>query len=47
MTFWAGMSVDDIIDDFPELTETDVRDCLEFAANHEHCLVASVSAARK
>ncbi|NES17832.1 MAG: DUF433 domain-containing protein [Symploca sp. SIO3E6] len=35
----------EIIDDFPELTETDIRACLEFAADREHRLVASVSAA--
>ena len=41
----AGMSTTEIIDDFPELTETDIRACLEFAADREHRLVASVSAA--
>jgi len=39
----AGMSIAEIIDDFP-LTETDIRACLEFAADREHRLVASVSA---
>ena len=39
-----GMSTAEIIDDFPELTETDIRACLEFAADREHCLVASVTA---
>lgn len=39
------MSVAEIIDDFPELTETDIRACLELAADREHRLVASVSAA--
>lgn len=41
----TGLSTDEIIDDFPELTETDIRACLEFAADREHRLVASVSAA--
>ena len=38
-----GMSTDEIIDDFPELTETDIKACLEFAADRDHRLVASVS----
>ena len=29
----AGMSHAEIVDDFPELTETDIRACLEFAAD--------------
>ncbi|MGB2926447.1 MAG: DUF433 domain-containing protein [Limnothrix sp.] len=41
----AGMSTDEIIDDFPELTELDIRSCLEFAADREHRLVVSASAA--
>ena len=40
----AGMSHDEILDDFPELTEEDIRACLEFAADREHRLVASVGA---
>ena len=28
----AGMSVAEILDDFPELTEEDIKACLEFAA---------------
>ena len=28
----AGMSHEEIIDDFPELTEEDIRACLEYAA---------------
>jgi len=39
----AGMSVAEIIDDSPELTETDIRACLEFAAERDHRLVALVS----
>jgi hypothetical protein len=30
------MSIPEIIEDFPELTETDIRACLEFAADREH-----------
>jgi uncharacterized protein (DUF433 family) len=41
----AGMSTTEIIDDFPELTEADIKACLEFAADREHRLVALVSAA--
>jgi len=40
-----GMSIAEIIDDFPELTETDIRACLEFAADRERRLVVPVSAA--
>ena len=29
----AGMSHAEIVNDFPELTETDIRACLEFAAD--------------
>lgn len=36
----SGMSTLEIIDDFPELTETDIRACLEFAADREHHLEA-------
>ncbi|NEO73531.1 DUF433 domain-containing protein [Moorena sp. SIO3H5] len=31
----AGMSQAEIVDDFPELTETDIRACLEFAADRD------------
>lgn len=41
----AGMSTAEIIDDFPELTEADIIACLEFAADRDHRLVASVSVA--
>ncbi len=34
----AGMPQDEILDDFPELTATDIRACLAFAADREHCL---------
>jgi uncharacterized protein (DUF433 family) len=39
------MSHAEILDDFPELTEEDIRACLDFAANREHRLAASAGAA--
>ncbi len=38
----AGMSQAEILDDFPELTETDIRACLEFAVDREHQVMISV-----
>lgn len=35
----SGMTNEQIVDDFPELTLTDIRACLEFAANRERKLV--------
>jgi uncharacterized protein (DUF433 family) len=35
-----GMTTDEIIDDYPELTETDIRACLGFAAEREHNLAS-------
>jgi len=32
----AGMTFDEIIEDFPELTESDILACLAFAAEREH-----------
>ncbi|MHC5718129.1 MAG: DUF433 domain-containing protein [Nostoc sp.] len=37
-----GMSYGEILDDFPELTEEDIRASLKFAADREHRLVASL-----
>jgi uncharacterized protein (DUF433 family) len=34
----GGMSVDDILADFPELTAEDIRACLAFAADRERRL---------
>ena len=34
----AGMSHDEIIHDFPELTNDDIRACLAYAADREHKL---------
>ena len=39
----SGMSEDEIIDDFPDLTREDIRACLLFAADRERKLV-SISA---
>jgi uncharacterized protein (DUF433 family) len=39
----VGMSTAEIIDDFPELTASDIKACLEFAADREHRLVTLVS----
>ena len=36
----AGMSHQEIMDDFPELTETDILACLAFAADRERHLIA-------
>ncbi|KJH71528.1 DUF433 domain-containing protein [Aliterella atlantica] len=38
----AGMSHAEILDDFPELTEEDIRACLEFAADRERYTIAVV-----
>ncbi len=31
----SGMKTSEILDDFPELTESDIRACLQFAAQRE------------
>ncbi len=36
----SGMSHNEIIDDFPELTEVDIRACLAYAADRERRLIA-------
>ena len=38
----AGMSHAEILDDFPELTEEDIKACLEFAADRERRLITTV-----
>lgn len=35
-----GMTQAEIIEDFPELNETDISACLSFAADREHNLVS-------
>lgn len=37
----GGMSVDDILADFDELTEQDIRACLAFAADRERRLLSA------
>jgi len=39
----SGMSHAQIVDDYPELTEDDIRACLAFAADRERRLISSVS----
>ena len=36
----GGMTHEEILDDFPELTEEDIRACLAFAADRERRLLA-------
>lgn len=38
----SGMSEDDLLQDFPDLTREDIRACLAFAADRERRLVAVV-----
>ncbi|MFN8524391.1 MAG: DUF433 domain-containing protein [Chloroflexota bacterium] len=35
----AGMSTEEILADFPDLTEADIRACLSFAADRERTLL--------
>lgn len=39
----VGMTHQQIIDDFPELTEADIRACLEYAADRERRLMTVAS----
>ena len=39
----AGMSHQEILEDFPELTEEDIRACLAYAADRERRLVTVVT----
>jgi uncharacterized protein (DUF433 family) len=39
----SGMSIPEILSDFPELTEEDIRACLAFAAEREKRLIAAVA----
>ena len=39
----AGMSHAEIIDDFPDLTEEDIRACLAYAADRERNVMISFS----
>jgi uncharacterized protein (DUF433 family) len=38
----AGMSAQEILDDFPDLTPEDIRACLAFAADRERKLVSAI-----
>jgi uncharacterized protein (DUF433 family) len=38
----SGMSAQEIIDDFPDLTQEDMRACLAFAADRERKLVSAI-----
>jgi uncharacterized protein (DUF433 family) len=41
----AGMTINDILEDFDELTEQDIRACLAFAADRErHTTIVSSAA---
>ena len=40
----SGMTIAEILADFPELTEDDIRACLEFAANRERRLFTTPAA---
>ena len=39
----AGMSHEQILEDFPELTEEDIRACLAFAADRERRVVTATT----
>lgn len=39
----SGMSHEEILDDFPYLTEKDIRACLSYAAEREHSLTVARS----
>lgn len=39
----SGMTHEEILSDFPDLTEEDLRACLAFAADRERRLIASPS----
>jgi len=40
----SGMSIQEVMDDYPELSQVDIHACLAYAAEREHRLI-SVSAA--
>lgn len=37
----AGMTLDEILADFPTLTEADIQACLSYAADREHQLLVA------
>jgi len=38
----SGMSEHEILDDFPDLTQEDIRACLAFAADRERKLISAI-----
>ena len=38
----SGMSVEEILSDFPELSDEDIKACLSYAADREHKLQISL-----
>jgi uncharacterized protein (DUF433 family) len=40
----AGMSTQEIVEDFPELEAADIVACLQFAANREHTMQVLIAA---
>ena len=38
----SGMSIEEILDDFPDLNENDIRACLSFAADRERKIYANI-----
>jgi uncharacterized protein (DUF433 family) len=40
----SGMSQEDVLRDFPDLTKEDVQACLKFAANRERRLISNSTA---
>jgi uncharacterized protein (DUF433 family) len=40
----AGMSIQEIVEDFPELEAADIVACLQFAANREHTMQVLIAA---
>ena len=38
----SGMSEQEILDDFPDLTQEDIRACLAFAADRERKLISAI-----
>jgi uncharacterized protein (DUF433 family) len=39
----AGMTPDEIVDDFPYLTKEDIQACLAFAAERERSMIVAVA----
>ena len=39
----AGMSIPEILEDFPDLTEEDIHACLSFAADRDHQILVAAA----